>query len=186
MSVLTLRPNANSTPLEQTAEPVDNNYARVDEETLSETDYCWWTSFYLDDQTKTDIYSFPNHSDESGTINSITVKAYAKYVKFKTISGTPTIKLAVKIGSTVYYDDAQNLTASTSLYTNSWATNPATSSAWTWTNIDDLLAGDQQYMPGASSKDNYFNTYCYQLWVEVDYTAGGGSTVKPHYYYLQQ
>ena len=121
-----------------------------------------------------DIYGFPDHTSESGTINSVTIKAYLKYILKGTCTNNATFNPAVKISSTVYASGEQNLTSSTALYSYAWTTNPATSAAWSWTEIDALLAGD--YLKnGWVNKDNKRSPFKYQLWVEVDYGAGGGS-----------
>jgi hypothetical protein len=184
MSVLTLRPNAASVT-ELSQYPADGDrYQKVDEATLDETDYVY-NAVKVSQSTKTDIYGFSNHSSESGTINSVTLKCKAKYIITGATSVNSTVNPSVKIGTTVYGSGAQNLTNSTAEYSYAWTTNPATSEAWSWTNIDDLLAGIA-LSNGYTDKDNVRNPYCYQLWVEVDYTEGGGSTAKSYYYYLQQ
>jgi hypothetical protein len=181
MSVLILRPNSDSQK-DQIPSTGTDHYVLVDEETLSETDYCY-NNLTTDGAGLTDMYAFPNHTSESGTINSVTVKLYAKYILTGTNAGTPKVAPRIKV-ATQYYWENFNLTDTTQLYSKAWTTNPYTSKAWTWQEVDDLLAGDTLYMSG-NDKD-YKRPYCYQLWVEVDYTAGGGATVKPHYYYLQQ
>jgi hypothetical protein len=184
MSVLILRPNADSTPLEQYSQPASptTHYDKVDEDTLDVSDGC---DSKAETSAYTDIYEFPNHTSESGTINSVTVKCNCKYVLTGTDATTVYVYPAVKIGATVYYSSAKTLTTSSAEYNNVWTTNPATSAAWSWTEIDALLAGDK-LTSHRTDKSNFRRSYCHQLWVEVDYTAGGGSTVKPHYYYLQQ
>ena len=171
MSVLTLRPNANSTPLEQTVSS-GNHYASVDEDTINTADYCYVQGSSAT-QIKTDIYGFPNHSSESGIINSVTVKCQCKRQKYGT--GLAYVNPAVKIGSTVYESGDQSITEdyTYALYSYTWTTNPATSSAWSWTEIDALLAGDK-LSAGYTDKNNYSTAITYQLWVEVTYGEGGG------------
>ena len=171
MSTLILRPNAASSTTQSRQGGTNYNYEAIDETTLSETDYCW-VSGSGSSQTSEDIYGFPDHSSETGTINSVTVKAYCKKVIKGTDANNVTIRPLVSIGGTSYYGAAQNLTTSTALYSKSWTTNPATSSAWSWTNIDNLLAGDE-LTSHYTDKNNNVSSYCYQLWVEVDYGASG-------------
>jgi len=171
MSTLILRPNAASSTTQSRQGGTNYNYEAIDETTLDEADYCW-VSGSGSSQTAEDIYGFPDHSSETGTINSVTVKAYCKKVIKGTDANNVTFRPALYISGTRYYGSYNNLTASTALYSNSWATNPATSSAWTWTNIDGLLAGDE-LTSHRVDKDNYASSYCYQLWVEVDYGASG-------------
>ena len=172
MSVLTLRPNSDSTPLQQNPSTSGSHYVLIDEVTKDEADYINLIGL-SEGNAITDIYGFPDHTTESGTINSVTIKAYCKYVLTGTCTNNATFNPAVKIGSTVYYGGAQNLTNTTALYSYTWTTNPATTSAWSWTEIDALLAGDA-LKNGYTDKDNWRRPYNYQLWVEVDYTAGGG------------
>jgi hypothetical protein len=175
MSTLILRPNAASVTGQLRVGGTNDNYEAIDESTLDEADYCWVSGGSLSD-TRFDIYGFPDHSSETGTINSVTVKAYCKKVIKGTSANNVMFRPVVKISTTSYYGSSNNLTASTALYSNSWATNPATSSAWTWTNIDDLLAGDE-LTSNYTDKSNNVSSYCYQLWVEVDYGESGSSPV---------
>lgn len=182
MSVLTLRPNSDDTPLEQAVTPTSptTHYDKIDEETLNESDYCSSdASLVVGYSEKTDIYGFPDHTSESGTINSVKVLLKAKYI---TVDDTYTVYIApcVKIGSTQYNSAYQTLTSSTAEYSYTWTTNPATSSAWTWTEIDSLLAGNKQKVHCTEQFKKYRNIVCYQLWVEVNYTpaAVGHPTIK--------
>ena len=173
MSVLILRPNADSTPIEQTVSG-GSHYNCVDEVTINTSDYCAAIGSSAT-AIKTDIYGFPNHSSESGTINSVTVKCNCKNQRSGT--GTGYVNPSVKIGSTVYNSEDILITEYTdyALYSYTWTTNPATLSAWSWTNIDDLLAGDK-LTANYVDKNNYGKVRCYQLWVEVTYGEGGAAT----------
>lgn len=174
MSVLILRPNSDiSGNVLQEVSTGTTHYALVDEATLDEADYTYNRANVSGNAQVRDYYGFPDHTSESGTINSVTVKAYAKYILTGSSSVEATIAPFVVIGSTVYAGTQQNLTSSTALYSKQWTTNPATSAAWSWTEIDALVAGDY-LKQGYVSKDNSRGAYKYQLWVEVDYTAGGG------------
>ena len=171
MSTLILRPNAASATAQKRQGGENYNYEAIDESTLDEADYCW-VSGSGSSESQIDVYGFPDHSSETGTINSVTVKAYCKKVIEGTDATNVTFRPALQISSTRYYGSSNNLTESTALYSNSWATNPDTSSAWSWTDIDNLLAGDE-LTSHYTNKDNSVNSYCYQLWVEVDYGASG-------------
>lgn len=170
MATLILRPNAASYTT-QTKSTGNNNYECIDEETLSETDYCY-VSGSNSSNMPLDIYGFTDHSTETETINSVTIKGYAKKIVTGTDENNVTFRTAIRIGSTDYYGSANNLTTSTALYSHVYSVNPATSSAWTWTNIDNLLAGDE-ITSNCIDKHNYASSYCYQLWVEVAYGAAG-------------
>ena len=158
-----------------------NNYECIDEATLDESDYCYCGGSGSS-QTLLDLYGFPDHSTESETINSVTVKAYAKKIIKGTDDNNVTIRMAIDIGGTGYFGSANNLTTSTALYSHTYSVNPATSSAWTWTNIDNLLAGDEM-TSNRIDKNNYASSYCYQLWVEVDYGAATGPVMPVFLYH---
>jgi hypothetical protein len=181
MSTLTLRPNADSYRGLSTSGGSDN-YALVDEVTLNEADYVWCDGGAAE-QALYDEYGYPNHSTETETINSVTVKAYCKKVITGTDTNNVTVRPLVSIGGTQYYGDAQNLTTSTALYTKSWTVNPSTSSAWSWTNIDNLLAG-VELTSHRIDKNNNVDSYCYQLWVEVAYGAAGPVIPVFMYHYM--
>ena len=181
MSTLILRPNGNVSN-GQLTNVSDNvsSYTNIDEETLSTADYNRsWT--FSASAWMTDIYSLPNHTTESGTINSVTVKGYCSIVDGANGTGGATyVDPALKIGSTIYLGEGQTLSKSTTtIYSKTWLTNPATSSAWgsDWSVIDNLMAGDSLYSAYGNLKDWYSSGICYQLWVEVDYTEGGGSPI---------
>lgn len=176
MSVLTLRPNADSYGGLATSSGADH-YAVVDETTIDEADYLS-ADGGTSSQTLYDTFGFPNHSTESETINSVTVKAYCKKVVTGTDANNVTIRPCIYISGTGYYGASQNLTASTALYTKAWTTNPATSSAWSWTNIDNLLAG-LELTSHYTDKNNNVDSYCYQLWVEVDYGESSSPVFLP-------
>ena len=180
MSTLTLRPNAASTT-EQARSAGVNNYACIDEATLDESDYCYCDGGHASGAL-VDLYGFPDHSTESETINSVTVKAYAKKIIEGTDDNNVTIRMAIDISGTRYFGSANNLTTSTALYSHSYSVNPATSSAWSWTNIDNLLAGDEltsHYI----DKNHNISSYVYQLWVEVDYGAATGPVMPVFLYH---
>jgi hypothetical protein len=175
MSTLTLRPNADGYSGLTRSSTDSEHYALVDETSLNEADYVF-ADGGSGGQAAYDDFWFPNHSTESETINSVTVKAYCKKVVTGTDANNVTVRPLVSIGGTVYYGDAQNLTSSTALYTKAWTTNPATSSAWSWTDIDNLIAG-LELTSSYIGKGNYINSYCYQLWVEVDYGEAPAGTL---------
>ena len=180
MSTLTLRPNAASLTAQNRVGGT-NNYECIDEATLDESDYCYCGGSGSS-QTLLDLYGFPDHSTESETINSVTVKAYAKKIIKGTDANNVTIRMAIDISGTRYFGSANNLTTSTALYSHTYSVNPATSSAWSWTNVDNLLVGDEltsHYI----DKNNNISSYVYQLWVEVDYGAATGPVMPVFLYH---
>lgn len=174
MSTLTLRPNAASWT-EQTRLGGTNNYECIDEATLDESDYCYCSGSSSSTPTLVDFYDLPDHSTESETINSVTVKAYAKKIITGTDANNVTIRMAIRIGDTRYFGSANNLTTSTALYSHTYSVNPATSSAWSWTDVDNLRVGDE-LTSHYTDKNNFASSYCYQLWVEVAYGEAATGT----------
>jgi hypothetical protein len=150
------------------------HYTTVDEETPDESTtrvFDYRADWYRD------LYNLDNHSAGSGTINFI--KVYARCSAGTTPTQT-SLKIAIKSGTgsgapdTV--DESSEITVASSYadYSRQWGTNPATGSAWTWDEIDNLQAG----IALRESKLSYYSTHCTQVYVEVDYTVGGGATEK--------
>jgi len=140
----------------------------VDESSADDADYV--NAFASNGvSTATDKYNFPDHSAESGTINSVKLYARCKYeVLGGVVSGY--VKLNATSGTA---GTQQNLTTSWAVYTQTWTTNPDDSAAWEWSDIDALIAGITLNM-SALDKGNTGNSYCSQFYVEVDYTAPTG------------
>lgn len=112
-----------------------------------------------------DLYNIADHSVGSGTINHITVYACC-------FTATPGdhLKIVIKSGTGSGAPDTVDETAVIALISswetksNQWNTNPATSSPWTWDEIDKLQAGINLYTV------EWSGTSCTQLYVVVDYT----------------
>ncbi len=84
------------------------------------------------------------------------------------------IKIAVKSGTTTDESAEKSLAAVDTWETVSeeWATNPDTSAAWTWSEIDALQTGlALKKVSGLSS------ARCTQVYVVVDYTPGASIPV---------
>ncbi len=107
-----------------------------------------------------DVYSMEDSSVGAGTIDSITVFCRAR----KTQTNGNIIS-TLYVNGTEYNGTTQALTASYVDYSDVWTTNPNTSSAWTWTDINNLQAGVR--LRGQNSN---FPGYCTQVWLVVAYT----------------
>lgn len=173
MSSLIIRPNVDHTK-NQIAEGSSAHYANIDEETLNEADYNCYTN---DNDSKTDIYGFSNPTSDkdvrSQAINSVTLKVQAKKIIIGTDSTTINIGLLVRVADINY---TQNIELTTSLAEHSytWALNPNTGSAWTWTELDNILAGDTA-TAHRIDKINYVGSYIYQMWIVVTYGASAAN-----------
>lgn len=95
-----------------------------------------------------------------GVINSVTVHINTRGID--PIDNS--VQLALRTASTDYFSSTKTYN-NTSYHeeTNTWATNPNTSSAWTWAEVDALEAGMKRISGGAQVVT--------QVWVVVDYTA---------------
>ena len=169
MATLILRPNGDTSTAQQSRSAGSFNYALIDETTKDESDYC--SNPDTVSSTKTDIYLFPNHSTETETINSVTIKCYAAYNLVGSVpSGDAYVNPMVRVSDTNYFGGDQALSATAVLYYHTWTVNPNTLSTWTWAQIDDLQAGDALKNYAVDSK-NFKAPRCYQLWAEVAYGA---------------
>ncbi|MBU8932877.1 MAG: prepilin-type N-terminal cleavage/methylation domain-containing protein [candidate division Zixibacteria bacterium] len=150
--VETLRPTGNGSLTNLLDESCSNNWQCVDEVT-SDGD-----GTYVKGEGSgwnVDTYETANHSVGTGTVDSIVV-----YVKAKGNGGGKKARTAIRIGGSTYTGSQNNTTGSYVDYSTTYQTNPSTSAAWTWTDIDNLEIG----------VDLKKVTICTQVWVEVYYT----------------
>src|SRR4030043_35807 len=131
MTVATFRPNGDSGTQGLAIFPASptTHYDKVDEAVLDTGDGVY---SYNDPSYIIDRYTLVDHTAESGAISNVTIKAVCQ--------GTGYVKLGVKIGARDYGLTQQALTGSPVTYSQSFDTNPATSVAWTWSDIDALIA----------------------------------------------
>ena len=174
MSTETLRPNAAGDATTFTSQNPNSGYHwdKVDEETSDEN-----STYIYDASEDYDLFNLPAHSVGSGTINFIKIYIRAKKTEVGT---TDTFRFKIKTGGTEY-DNGSNIQTTTdyTTYNYQWNTNPKTTVAWTWDDIDALQIG-------VKAVNGYFGLYVTQVYVVVDYTAGvalsavitGSSTVS--------
>jgi len=96
------------------------------------TSYGWYND------ATTDSYSAMDDPSPAGAINSVTVKAVGRREDFNSAS----FRLGLKTYGTEYFSAALSYT-STSYVTKAgttYTTNPSTGLAWTWSEINDLVA----------------------------------------------
>jgi hypothetical protein len=169
MATETLRPNAagGETGLDQFPSSGEN-WDKVDEATPDDG-----STYVEPDDTgyfQRDLYNLPAHSEGSGTINFIKIYFRCK----RDVTGAPAYaKPSLKSNSTVTDGTQVTLTNAWTTYSQQWNTNPADGEAWEWDDIDALQIG-------VSLKADYelYWPACTQVYVEVDYTAGGEPTEK--------
>ena len=114
-----------------------------------------------------DTYAFADPT-ETGTINSVTVHIRC----FTDTAGTSYAKAAIRSGGTMYYGSEESVTSTTTSFSKTWTTDPKTSAAWTWSNLNSAEIGvSLKYGTGS-----YVN--CSQVYVEIDFTRIGGSYAR--------
>jgi hypothetical protein len=170
MATLTLRPNGDNTVawLRSTG---SLSYALIDEASADDADYLetaggTWMK---------ELYDFPNHSSEEGSINSVKLCARCIRVNVGTGGTTPKIKFNISVSTE---GTEQTLTLSWALYTQTWTTNPADSAAWEWADIDALAPGIQGLGGGTDIFKDFANARMSQYYIEVDYTPPGWANIK--------
>lgn len=153
MATLTLRPNGAGNQQGWNAEGGD--YTRVDESS-SDGDT---TRLYSPTDNAVATFAMEDHTSQEGVINSVTVYIYTKGLD--PVSNT--VQLAVRTGGADYFSSTQTYN-NTSYHneSNAWSTNPGTSAAWTWSEIDALEAGMKRIGGGGQAVT--------MVWMEVDYT----------------
>jgi len=156
MAMLRLQPNSDI--LTQW----EGGYANVDEYPISDSDM----DLQRSDSMCYDDFGIPNHTTESGTIHKITVFTKMWWGYDHAVQG-----YGVNIGGSRY------LVAPTVNYgisSNEWTTNPKTSAAWTWADIDALVLTIQ----GQRGVSSMAYLYCSGIYVEIDYTAAPTVTTQ--------
>lgn len=153
MATLTLRPNGAGNQQGWNAEGGD--YTRVDESS-SDGDT---TRLYSPTDNVVATFAMEDHTTQEGVINSVTVYIYTRGLD--PVSNT--VQLAVRTGGTDYFSSTQTYN-NTSYHneSNTWSTNPGTSAAWTWSEIDALETGMKRIGGGGQAVT--------MVWAEVDYT----------------
>lgn len=164
MADLIIRPSGDNT-VAFSPKTGGSNYLMVDEVSADDN------TTYVYGESGSDLYDLDDHSSESGTISNVRVTVRAK--NYNAISATMNIK--IKIGGTEYQDaSADTLTGTWTTFYHDWAQNPNTSSAWTWTNIDDLLAG-------FAITGLFGDSYVTQVFVTVTYSETTSDDSTPAY-----
>ena len=138
-NVLTLRPDSDGTFTEWNAEGAIENWDCVDEEIKDDDE----TYVYANAPIENDSYSLQNTAQQ-GLILKVEVCVYAR----QTV-GDEELRLMLWVDGAMY----SGLTYSPSYadytrYTSEWPKNPATGSAWEWSEINALEAGITSWQYG--------------------------------------
>ena len=173
MATIILRPNGAGDVTGLTPDPAVDNYLNVDEAEADDDTTDNGISYEGPGSAdEYDLYALENSSD-LGTINSVTVYARSYLMAggagFAGYSGYTKIKT----GGTEYEGEV-NTTGGWTTYNTEYTTNPKTSSAWTWDEVNSLQAGVRITGGGESGG----GTKATQVYVEVDYEAGASTYTK--------
>ncbi len=117
----------------------------------------------------TDLYNLSDPISPSGTINSVIVYIEARAVH-SNIQQTG-VRPAIRTGSTTYNGTEKTLTTNYAVYSDTWVTNPQTSSAWTWTDINNLQAGVSLRNSKLSGNPADIESRATHVWVVVNYST---------------
>jgi hypothetical protein len=167
---LYLIPNANGCNIDFTPVGEANNWECVDDPRLTPDDD---TTYVYSDVTNTqyDMYSLPNHTTETGTINYIKVSARGKSdTDAQSKDGIYKILVSDDACANIYKSDDIDLVTAYTTYNNIWVDNPRTSVAWTWSNIDNLQIGIECSSPSVSGAAKI---------LELNLTGAGDETNIP-------
>jgi len=183
---LIIRPTAEDT-IQLTPSTGTDNSALVDESVANDTDYVYDT---YSGNYQRDLYVMENVTIPSdGTISSVNPYFRCKYYQDESGTVSTHASAVIKVNSTEYGSDGQQLTDSWVLYnsggTTYWTVNPKTTVTWTETDINNMLAGPRLYTADGAK----IIPYCSQFYVEVNYTTPEypiTNTVTPDDYYYTQ
>lgn len=140
------------------------NYTAVDDQPTNDGDTTRLYSVGANDEAS---FTIDNTSGISDAVNSVTVHAVVKSLD----PTTSTFQIYVRIGGTNYYSDTKDTVTNNTTYVDfeyTWTLNPATSSAWTTSEIDGLEIGVK--------KINTAGQRLTQMYVEVNHGSGGGGS----------
>jgi len=126
------------------------HYDKVDEPWTAPDDDAGYV-YCASPSTLLDLLTLQDHTIETGTINYIQVLSRARASMMQAPTGEYRHKITCGIGNALSMNYGP-LTTSYQQFSTIWPTNPATGVAWTWSDIDSLLAGVQATSP--------LNTYC--------------------------
>lgn len=162
MATEILRPNGLGAIWQLSRNGGSFNWDRVDEEVADDDT----TYVYTTDSTtgERDLYALTDGVG-AGTINGITV--YVVCRRTSPSSAGSSVRIDINVDGSLYSSPNSTPATSYATYSQAWANNPKTGVAWTWDDIAALEVG-ANLVTGSG-----YETRMTQLYVEVDYEAGG-------------
>ncbi|MFA6307098.1 MAG: hypothetical protein WC639_04815 [Patescibacteria group bacterium] len=162
----TVRPSGagDETNIDNQDPAADSHFDKVDEVVADDATTNVYT---LSASWLRDLYALGNNVSGQGIIKYVKVYArgYAGGVPVQ-----PSLKIAIKTGGTAYESDPFTLTYATWVtYSKTWATNPQSGVAWTWTDINNLQAGVSLIQCKSGGGAITKVSRCTQVYVEVAY-----------------
>jgi hypothetical protein len=164
-TTLTLRPNADGSPLDLLCSTGSTHYVLVDEAVADDSDYVYYSGETPvgGRQIVRDVLSIPNHTTESGVIAKVTLYIRAKY------EGSHYHVMAQLWDADQTKDMATSwsveVTDSFTTYSHDFTTNEHTGVAWTWADIDEAMLHVCCYQGGAGAACKISQAY-----IVVDFT----------------
>lgn len=143
-----------------------NNWDCVEETPPNDaTDYVYNA---LDATLQIDTYAVSIGIPDGSTINSVTVYWRARYRLWSSGSATCNGKAIVRVGSTNYGGASSILTSSWVTRSYIWTNSPATGSAWTESEVENIEIGVGLYSQYSWRR----MAECTQVYVVIDWTPG--------------
>ena len=168
-ATLVLRPNATGTATNlNNLVGASTHWGAVDEDP-SDGDNSYvgnlnGSGYFVTGSTQYDLYELPNHTTESGIINSVTVYINVKQASSKSGEIARTV---IKTENTEYRGKDVDLPASGDYFVTSttYTTNPSTTAPWTWDEVDALQVGVEL----KTTNDADVDLRATQVWAVIDY-----------------
>jgi ribosome-associated protein YbcJ (S4-like RNA binding protein) len=167
MSVLTLRPNGISEGVQviPLVEPEDSEHPDVLSDN-SDDSYVYVLDLY---GLYGDWLTFPHHTTESGTINSVTI-----YIRGKVVGQNSRTYFQFEL----FTDDGSTYAGATEQATDTVITTRSvvltvvggTELPFTWADIDTFQGRVDLWT-------NFLDIYAYDVWIDINYTAGASAAL---------
>ena len=123
-------------------------------------------------RVRTDTYATQDSGLSSGSISTVTI-----HIRVCKGLGGSKVKTVLRTGGADYLSSQINLNSTEySDHSTTYSTNPATSAAWTWAEIDAMEIGVTSRKAAR----------CTQIYADVQYTGGGGGGGGASYTYTVQ